>query len=170
MLSDFSATSADLTRSLFHTVSVIYTTYPYASLFPLTPSKTPLSDNQARALIMLVKRDLNLPERQSAAFALVRVILTRRVMISELYDLMDELSVTLLQSFSETTRNHCSRVLLFFLLNYPMSEGRIEKMVSFLLKNIEYEEPSGRLADLNLLHAVVKEFPLEVSAVMGCDE
>lgn len=124
--------------------------------------KTPLSEDQAKALLLLVKRDLNAPERQNAAFSLVRMVLSRKLMISEVYDLMDELSVMLLQSFSESTRNQCARVLLVFILNYPMSDKRIEKTVSFLLKNIEYDEPSGRLAVLNLLYSMLKAVPEEV--------
>ena len=116
-----------------------------------------------------MKRDLNAPERQNAAFSLIRMVLSRKLMISEVYDLMDELSVMLLQSFSETTRNQCARVLLVFILNYPMSDKRIEKTVSFLLKNIEYDEPSGRLAVLNLLNSMLKAVPEEVRDGRVCD-
>lgn len=169
MLSDFSATSSDLTRSIFHTVATIYNSFPYARRGGVNCRKTPLSEDQAKALLLLVKRDLNAPERQNAAFSLVRMVLSRKLMISEVYDLMDELSVMLLQSFSESTRNQCARVLLVFILNYPMSDKRIEKTVSFLLKNIEYDEPSGRLAVLNLLYSMLKAVPEEVRERVCCD-
>ena len=77
-------------------------------------------------------------------------------------DLMDELSVLLLQSFNDSVRNQCSRVLLSFLLNYPMSNNRVEKLLAFLLKNLDYEEPSGRLALLHLLQNMLGAFPIEV--------
>lgn len=121
-----------------------------------------MSDKQARALIMLIKRDLNLPEKQNAAFGLLRVILDRRITISEVYDLMDELSVLLLQSFNDSVRNQCSRVLLNFFMNYPMSDHRIEKLLSFLLKNLDYDEPSGRLALTHLLQNMLTSFPADV--------
>ena len=112
--------------------------------------KTPLSEDQAKALLLLVKRDLNAPERQNAAFSLVRMVLSRKLMISEVYDLMDELAVMMLQAFSDSTRNQCNRALLAFTLNYPMSDARVEKLITFVLKNVDYDEPSGRLADLRI--------------------
>ena len=162
MLADFNTATPELTRSLFHTITVIYRQFPYFIHIFFHIRKTAMSDKQARALIMLIKRDLNLPEKQNAAFAIVRVILDRKIMISEVYDLMDELSVLLLQSFNDSVRNQCSRVLLSFLLNYPMSNNRVEKLLAFLLKNLDYEEPSGRLALLHLLQNMLGSFPIEV--------
>ena len=152
LLSDFSATSSDLSRSIFHTLSVLFRQFP----------KTSLTVEQARALLMLVKRDLNEASKQAAAFELIRVIVARKLMFSELYDLMDELAVMMLQSFSDSTRNQCSRVLLTFTLNYPMSDKRIEKLITFVLKNVDYEEPSGRLANLHFIQNFIKALPVNV--------
>lgn len=121
-----------------------------------------MTDSQGKALLTLIRRDIALPERQNAAFSLLRVMLTRRLMIADLYDFMDELSVMLLQTFNDTLRNQCARVLRMFLLNYPMTEKRVDATLSFLLKNLEYEEPSGRLALLHLLQSLMKEGPAEV--------
>ena len=35
------------------------------------------------------------------------------------------------KSFNDSVRNQCSRVLLSFLLNYPMSNNRVEKLLAF---------------------------------------
>ena len=118
--------------------------------------------DQARALLLLIRRDIAQAERQNAAFAMLRVILQRKLVFADLYDFMNELSTLLLQTFDDALRNQCARVLLSFLLNYPMAEKRVDAMLSFLLKNIEYEEPSGRLALLHLLLNLVKNFPADV--------
>ena len=107
--------------------------------------------DQGRALLMLIRRDISQSERQNAAFGMLRVILQRKLVFADLYDFMDELSTLLLQTFDDSLRNHCARVLLNFLLNYPMADKRVDSTLTFLLKNIEYEEPSGRLALLHLL-------------------
>lgn len=155
LISDFSATSSSLARSIFHTLSVLFRQFP----------ETPLSENQGRALLMLVKKDLNDVGKQSAAFELIRVIVNRRLVFSELYDLMDELAVMMLQSFADSTRNQCSRVLLTFTMNYPMSNKRVEKLITFVLKNVDYDEPSGRLADLHFIQNLIKNMPGNVSAM-----
>ena len=121
-----------------------------------------MTDSQGKALLTLIRRDVTLPERQNAAFSLLRVMLTRHLMIADLYDFMDKLSVMLLQTPNDTLRNQCARVLRMFLLNYPMTEKRVDATLSFLLKNLEYEEPSGRLALLHLLQSLMKESPAEV--------
>lgn len=121
-----------------------------------------MTDSQGKALLTLIRRDITLPERQNAAFSLLRVMLTRHLMIADLYDFMDELSVMLLQTPNDTLRNQCARVLRMFLLHYPMTEKRVDATLSFLLKNLEYEEPSGRLALLHLLQSLMKESPAEV--------
>lgn len=106
-----------------------------------------------------MKKDLNDVGKQVAAFELIRVIIDRRLVFSELYDLMDELAVMMLQSFSDSTRNQCSRVLLAFTMNYPMSNKRVEKLITFVLKNVDYDEPSGRLADLHFIQNLTKNMP-----------
>ena len=167
LLANFTATSADLTRTIFSTIASIYHHFPYLLAPLLTYSKTEMTTEQARALLLLVKRDINEVSRQNAAFRLTRVIVARKLVFSELYDFMDELAVMMLQSFSDSTRNQCSRVLLTFTMNYPMSNARIEKLISFVLKNVDYEEPSGRLALLHFIESMIKSFPAEVS---GDDE
>ena len=162
MLADFNTATAEMTRSLFHTITVIYRQFPFKCISSVITRKTAMSDKQARALIMLIKRDLNLPDKQTAAFNMLRVILDRKITISEVYDLMDELSVLLLQSFNDSIRNQCSRVLLSFLMNYPMSNSRIEKLITFLLKNLDYDEPSGRLALSHLIQNMLSSFPVDV--------
>lgn len=159
LLSDFSATSTDLSRSIFHTLSVLLRDYP----------QTPLTTEQARALLMLVHRDLGEVSRQASAFELIRVILSRKLVFSELYDLMDELAVMMLQAFSDSTRNQCNRALLAFTLNYPMSDARVEKLITFVLKNVDYDEPSGRLADLHFIQNLIKNLPIEVGMIGGDD-
>ena len=124
--------------------------------------KTEMTVDQGRALLMLIRRDISQSERQNAAFGMLRVILQRKLVFADLYDFMDELSTLLLQTFDDSLRNHCARVLLNFLLNYPMADKRVDSTLTFLLKNIEYEEPSGRLALLHLLLNLVKNFPVEV--------
>lgn len=162
LLSDFSATSSELARALFHTLSQIYHLYPSRFPVSLMGRKTEMTVDQGRALLLLIRRDIAQSERQNAAFGMLRVILQRKLVFADLYDFMDELSTLLLQTFDDSLRNHCARVLLNFLLNYPMADKRVDAMLTFLLKNIEYEEPSGRLALLHLLLNLVKNFPVEV--------
>ena len=59
--------------------------------------------------------------------------------------------------------------MLAFTLNYPMSDARVEKLITFVLKNVDYDEPSGRLADLHFIQSLIKNLPIEVGMIGGDD-
>ena len=50
-----------------------------------------------------------------------------------------------------------------------MSDARVEKLITFVLKNVDYDEPSGRLADLHFIQSLIKNLPIEVGMIGGDD-
>lgn len=75
---------------------------------------------------------------------------------------MDDITELMLRSYSAETRGLCSRSLLLFLLNYPMTQRRHGQVVAKLLSNLDYADGDGRLELLNLVLMVVARFPPEV--------
>lgn len=74
---------------------------------------------------------------------------------------MEKVAELLVQAQSGQVRGLCSQALLQYLLDYPMSEKRLNGHLEFLIQNLEYRFPSGREAVLDTLGAVVQRFPRE---------
>lgn len=49
-----------------------------------------------------------------------------------------------------------------FLIEFPLSEKLIEKNLFFIMKNLDFEEPSGRELVSEVLMKVLLKFPIEV--------
>ncbi|GIL90429.1 hypothetical protein Vretifemale_18038, partial [Volvox reticuliferus] len=117
---------------------------------------------QLRYLLRWAFQDLGEAGAQPTAFALLRALLSRRVIVPEVYDVMDRVQQIMVRSQSAPVRNACGVALLQFLLDFPLGPQRLKQHMGFLLANLEYEYESGRLQVLDMLEQVVAKFPVEV--------
>jgi U3 small nucleolar RNA-associated protein 20 len=46
---------------------------------------------------------------------------------------------------TRSTRTMCAQIFVQFLLEYPLEAGRVEQHINYLLKNLGYFDPEGRL-------------------------
>lgn len=121
-----------------------------------------VSDDQLRALLMIVRKDLHISARQNAVFALLKSIVGRRLVTSEVYDVMDDVAKLLVTSLRPTARASCASVFLQFLLRYPMAEKRLSSHLEFFVRNLGYAIEDGRIAVLDMLLAIISKFPTPV--------
>src|SRR5690606_16387881 len=105
-----------------------------------------LKEKDLTFLLELVTPDLEAPDKQGVAFALLRAIVSRRFVVPEMYDIMeDQVAPLLVQSQSSTVREQARALLLQFMLDYPQGKGRLQKTLAFLLRNASsYVHESGR--------------------------
>ncbi|KAH6910215.1 U3 snoRNP protein Utp20 [Coprinopsis sp. MPI-PUGE-AT-0042] len=111
-------------------------------------------------LLDLVTPDLEDPDKQNVAFTLLRAIVSRRFIVPEMYDIMEErVAPLLVQSQSAVVREQGRALLLQFMLDYPQGKGRLQKTLAFLLRNsTSYVHESGRVSIFELLGAVLTKF------------
>jgi U3 small nucleolar RNA-associated protein 20 len=111
-------------------------------------------------LLDLVTPDLEDPDKQNVAFTLLRAIVSRRFIVPEMYDIMEErVAPLLVQSQSAVVREQGRALLLQFMLDYPQGKGRLQKTLAFLLRNAtSYVHESGRVSILELMGAVLTKF------------
>ncbi|TFK26306.1 U3 snoRNP protein Utp20 [Coprinopsis marcescibilis] len=111
-------------------------------------------------LLELVTPDLEDPDKQNVAFTLLKAIVSRRFIVPEMYDIMeDRVAPLLVQSQSSVVREQARSLLLQFMLDYPQGKGRLQKTLAFLLRNaISYIHESGRTSILELLGAILTKF------------
>ncbi len=73
-------------------------------------STHPLTDNQVRVLLVYVQADLDDIRKHSIAFGVLRAIILRKVLVPEVYDVMDRVSELLIQSKDENCRTQARHV------------------------------------------------------------
>ncbi|MQL78120.1 hypothetical protein Taro_010527 [Colocasia esculenta] len=96
------------------------------------------------------------------ALSLLKAIIARKLVIHEIYDLVTQVAELMVTCQVDSVRKKCSQILLQFLLDYRLSNKRLEQHLDFLLRNLSYEHPSGREAVLEMLHAILVKFPTSV--------
>ena len=109
-------------------------------------------------LLEFIAPDLEEPTRQGTVFTVLRAIISRRFVVPEMYDLMDNLSEVMVTSQSPQVQEHCRGVLLQFLLEYPHGKNRLKNQMASLAKNLSYIYESGRTSVMELLGALVNKF------------
>ena len=117
-----------------------------------------LSDSQLRYLFEIISPDLEETDRQAAIFAVLRAVVSRRMVVPEIYDLMGSVSSIMVTSQSTHVQELCRGVLMAFLLDYPQGKSRLKSQMTFLAQNLNYVFESGRVSVMELLNAVFTKF------------
>ncbi|XP_039130786.1 LOW QUALITY PROTEIN: small subunit processome component 20 homolog [Dioscorea cayenensis subsp. rotundata] len=121
-----------------------------------------LSDDQLHSLVqfpLFVDLQTN---PSPVALSLLKSIIGRKLVVHEIYDLVMRVGELMVTNQSESIRKKCSQILLQFLLDYHLSDKRLQQHMDFLLTNLSYEHCSGREAVLEMLHTVLVKFPRSV--------
>jgi U3 small nucleolar RNA-associated protein 20 len=148
LISRQGGTNSDLVQTTFRLLTSIIKDCKFVQI----------SQKQLAAIISLLTPDLEDPERQATTFSLIRAILGRKYVFTEIYDLMDVVSRIMITSQSAQVRELCRQAYLQFLLDYPHGPLRLKKQISFILRNLTFEFESGRESALKLLESVLSKF------------
>ncbi|KAL6970972.1 hypothetical protein U1Q18_030651 [Sarracenia purpurea var. burkii] len=70
------------------------------------------------------------------ALLLLKAIVTRKLVVHEIYDLVSRVAELMVTSQVEPIRKKCSQILLQFLLDYRLSKKRLQQHLYFLLSNL----------------------------------
>lgn len=96
------------------------------------------------------------------ALSLLKAIISRKLVVHEIYDLVTRVAELMVTSQVEPIRKKSSQILLQFLLDYRLSQKRLQQHLDFLLANLRYEHSTGREAVLEMIHAIIIKFPKSV--------
>jgi len=78
---------------------------------------------------------------------------------------MDRVAKQMVQSQSLPAQQQCSLLLSRFLVTYPLGKRRLQQHLDFLIRNLSYAHPSGRLSVMTLLRSLLSDFPPELLSV-----
>lgn len=101
--------------------------------------------------------DFNEPTRQGLAFNFLKSLVMKHCLIPELYDIVDSISITMVANHSKEIRDVSRSVYYQFLVEYDHSNSLLEKKFKFLINNLQYPSPDGRLSVLELVQMIIKK-------------
>ena len=118
------------------------------------------SEPQIQRLIPVVFGEIEDAVAQRATtFGLLKAIVARRLVVPEVYDLMERVLKLMVKSQGASVQQSAGALGLQYLLGYPLGDRRLRHHLDFLVVNLEYQHPTGRAAALDLLQALVAKFP-----------
>jgi U3 small nucleolar RNA-associated protein 20 len=128
----------------------------------LRDTQLEVEEKQMITLLAMIQPDLEEPERQATTFSLIRSILSRQLVVMEVYDLMDTVARVLVTNQSKQVRELCRHSYVQFILFYPHGHQRFEKQMAYLINQLDYQHESGRQSVLDLFNVIMKKFSEEV--------
>eukprot|EP00731_Ephydatia_muelleri_P001007 Em0001g1007a len=120
-----------------------------------------VEEEELRHLLTFVEEDIMDYRRHSTAFPLLKAILGRKLIVKELYDVMQKVAELSITSDSDGVRSQCRQAVMQFLLDYPLGK-KLQTYLELYIKNLGYAEQSGRESVLEFLVIVFKKFPEKV--------
>jgi U3 small nucleolar RNA-associated protein 20 len=93
---------------------------------------------------------------------MIRAILSRRIVISEVYDIMTTVASIMVTNQSRSVRESTRALYVQFLMDYPQGRDRLKKQISFLIKNLQYVHETGRQSVMEVFHQIITRFGNEI--------
>ena len=147
IIKDSPSTASDICQFSLKFLSVILRNKPNVEI-----------KNSALSFILTkLLPDFNEPTRQGLAFNFLKSLVMKHCMIPELYDIVDSISITMVANHSKEIRDVSRSVYYQFLVEYDHSNSLLEKKFKFLINNLQYPSPDGRLSVLELVQMIIKK-------------
>ncbi|XP_044750615.1 small subunit processome component 20 homolog [Coccinella septempunctata] len=119
-----------------------------------------IDQDQLKILLCYVEKDMYDYDRQAVAFNLLKAILIRKLIVSELSEIMEKVAELSITSEMDHVRNQARDVFHKYLMDYPLGK-ELEKHVSFYLSQTSFELQYGRESALAMLKTLIVTFPLK---------
>ncbi|CAG8449551.1 3302_t:CDS:10 [Cetraspora pellucida] len=141
---------------------LVQTCFKLLTIIMRVSNQVEIKENQLTFLINLIRPDLEEPQRQNTTFSLIKAIISRKLVVPEIYDLMQTISEIMITNQASQTCDLSRQVLFQFLLDYPQGRGRLKNQINFLIKNLDYIFESGRKSAMEMLSLIITKFGDEI--------
>ncbi|KAF3934944.1 hypothetical protein ABW19_dt0208143 [Dactylella cylindrospora] len=102
-----------------------------------------------------IQPDLVEPDRQGLTFNFIKAVLSRKIVVPEVYEVIKEISKIMIQNHSKGVRESCRGLYFQFLMDYPQSKKKLDNQLKFLIANLGYEHQEGRESVLEAIHLLL---------------
>lgn len=96
--------------------------------------------------------DLEELDRQGVVFSFIKAIIARKVVITEVYEILDSVAAIMVTNQTKDIRDSARSVYFQFLMEYPQGKTFFSKQLAFLVKNLDYKHQEGRQSVMEAIH------------------
>ncbi|KAI9658634.1 MAG: U3 snoRNP protein [Bathelium mastoideum] len=118
---------------------------------------TQVRETDLAYLLEALLPDLREPDRQGVTFSFLRAILGRRIVMNEVYKIMDEVANIMVTNQTRGVRDTARGAYFQFLMEYPQGKKRLQKQLDFLCQNLDYQYAEGRQSVMELFHLLLSK-------------
>ncbi|KAK5119493.1 hypothetical protein LTR85_007593 [Meristemomyces frigidus] len=127
----------------------------------------PVKEADIAHVLKALKPDIDEPDRQGIIYKFLRAVLGRKMVITEVYETMDEVGKVMVINADRNVRESARSAYLQFVLDYPQGKDRWNKQASFFVENLRYQHSAGRQSVMELLHQLLIKLPDEILAQLA---
>ncbi|XP_016370276.1 small subunit processome component 20 homolog [Sinocyclocheilus rhinocerous] len=120
--------------------------------------RKPVTETQLQVLLGYAEEDIYDRLRQATAFGLLRAILSRKLVVPEMEDVMKKVAKFAIDGSNEQVRMRCRQIYLKYLMDYPLGK-KLRKHFDFIVAQLTYEYDTGRQSALELMAFIFQKFP-----------
>ncbi|CAN9508305.1 unnamed protein product [Ophioblennius macclurei] len=117
-----------------------------------------ISETQLQVLLGYAEEDIYDQSRQATAFGLLKAILSRKLVVPEMEEVLKKVAKLSVTGSNAMIRNHCRQIYLKYLLDYPLGK-KLRAHLDFIVAQLRYEHDTGRESVLEMLAYIFQTFP-----------
>lgn len=141
--------------------------YKYLSSIIRRREDLALKETSLGYLLIRIQPDLQEQNKQGLAFNFLKALVSKHVMIPEVYDTMDKVREVMVTSHSKERRDMSRSIYFQFIMEYDQGKGRLEKQFKFLVDNLSYPAETGQQSVMELIHLIMQKSGRELMEALS---